>query len=406
MSYLHHDPTSRSDGEKLRRRIDRFRQICQHTREVRGARPAVFIRYLHDSSEFDRIEELYSLLRLWAGGRVRLCIVAPHQIDDKQPKRLYRHPHLPRVLYWMCGFIDVMDFEPFREICQLAVHDEAGLLSCDTMNLSELPWRKFRDPYTTESPLCKEGDWLTALQSGQDPSFFPDCPQMQRPWQSNERNANLFKAVSEGDLQGVLQCLPAGRQAATERIADPNTWDVQGMRPLHVVGHLEKKEQPTAVVVRIASSLLLAHGDPRCRNCKQISAFEYAKSNGASPAVVALLGAASMLLPEPSEALHNALELVGEPQRSKLACMLAVEMIRPLGEAEKAWRNPRPDSEAFIADVEETLLHLERQPEELRKKEMKRLLLEWHPDKNSERHELATSVFQYLQANKGRVVNR
>lgn len=231
---------------------------------------------------------------------------------------------------------------------------------------------------------------------------------MQKRWQGNEGNHTLFKAVSLGDLQGVLKCLPAGRSAATERIAyaDPNTWDEDGIRPLHVVGHLEKKEHPTAKVVQIASSLLLAHGDPRCRNRKQISAFEYAKSNGASPALIALLGAASMLLPEPSEALHTALELVGEPQRSNLARILAVDMIRPLGEAEQAWRNPRPDSEAFIAEVEETLLQLERQPEEARKREMKRLLLEWHPDKNGDRHELATSVFQYLQANKGRVVNR
>jgi len=37
---------------------------------------------------------------------------------------------------------------------------------------------------------------------------------------------------------------------------------------------------------------------------------------------------------------------------------------------------------------------------------MKKLLLEWHPDKNADRHELATTVFQFLQAQKDRVVKR
>jgi len=412
MSFLHHDPNK--DGGKLTKRIDRFRLLCDHAKDARGARPVVFIRYLHDSSEFARITELYSLLCLWAGGRIRLVMVAPLQLEDKEERQLYRHPDLPRVLIYLCGFIDVMDFEPFRQACRFIVYDEAGLLNCKTADLSTLPRRKFRDPYTTTSNLCQEGDWLTPLKDGQDASFFPDCKRLQESFQGNTENERLFQAVRRGNLEHVQSVLPSVGKAwlsyhrGVDKYADPNAWDETGMRPLHIVGGLEKTKVPTETVVRIAASLILVRGDPRCRSRHKITAVHHALRNGASPPVLELLRAAAAdthFRKNPS-ALYSALEYVREPGRSRLARILGVGGIRPLGEAEHRWRNPAPDSEAFIAEVEELLLQLERQPEERRKREMKRLLLEWHPDKNADRYDLATTVFQYLQANKDRVVKR
>lgn len=53
------------------------RVLCHHARNVRGARPLQFMRYVGDApSELKRIEELYSLLRLWGGPKSRLCYVA------------------------------------------------------------------------------------------------------------------------------------------------------------------------------------------------------------------------------------------------------------------------------------------------------------------------------------------
>lgn len=83
-----------------------------------------------------------------------------------------------------------------------------------------------------------------------------------------------------------------------------------------------------------------------------------------------------------------------------------VDALRIVGEAELAWRNPPPDGESVIAQVAEELRAAESLPEAERKRAVKRLLLEWHPDKNAHRLALSTMVFQYLQAHKGGVISR
>lgn len=397
MTFLHHDP--RKDCSKIIGRMDRFRKLCTHTRETRGARPILFVRYVHETKEFARIDELYAHLRLWAGGRARLLIVSMCQTPTERPK-LYRHVRLPRVLFWLCGEIGLMDFSPTRKGIRFVVLDELGLLNCETIDPDTYQFEKFRDPNTTQSHLCKDGDWLTDIK-GQDPAFFPDCPRCQEPWQKRPEGAALYgvvKSAREGQVAQMLQELMP---------PDVNCWDAQGQRPLHRLVELEAKGVTTESTVRIAALLLLAHADPRCHDFERVSVLQHAKRTKASHEVCALLRAAAAVTVEDgtdTQALHRALDLVGEPGRSSLHRVLCVHALRHVGEGEVRWR--QPDTESIIDEVETMLRRLEREPEEVRKQELKRVLLEWHPDKNSHRSDLATVVFQYIQANKDRVIRR
>lgn len=408
-AYIHHHP--RTDSGKLANRAERFRALCRHTRDVRGARPLLFVRYAHCSEEFARIDELYSLLRLWAGSQIRLCVVCMLQTDPGK-ELIYRYRKFPRVLFRLVSFVNVMDFQPFREAIRLSVFDEAGLLNCPTIDLSDLRLQRFRDPYTTMSELCGEGDWLDDLH-GQDPSFYPDCPAAQVAWQGCASNEQLVRAVQSGDLNRVRRSLePLGKGLSL--IADPNCWAADGCGPLHFLGEL--KVSTAQRVVRIAAALLLAHADPRCRNRSGVSALEHARRRGSPAELRALLRAAAVTDGEDdagdsrgvesSAVLHRALEMLEAPDRARLSLVLGVKTLRVVGQAESLWRHPPPDGEAFIAALEEVMLGLERLPGPQRKREMKRLLLEWHPDKNPDRRDLATTVFQYLQAQKDRVIKR
>mmetsp|Transcript_70680 Transcript_70680/g.218565 ORF Transcript_70680/g.218565 Transcript_70680/m.218565 type:complete len:157 (-) Transcript_70680:41-511(-) len=156
----------------------------------------------------------------------------------------------------------------------------------------------------------------------------------------------------------------------------------------------------------MVGELLLAHADPNCHDSARVTAVEHARQNGASPEVRALLGAAALEESVDRSALFNALEMLDKRQCSLLARVLDVGGLRAMSEAELTWRHPPPDSEAYISELEDVIVGLERLPEAQRKKEMKRLLLEWHPDKNAHRLDLATTVFQFLQAQKDRVVKK
>merc|ERR1712060_824937 len=170
-------------------------------------------------------------------------------------------------------------------------------------------------------------------------------------------------------------------------------------------GELEKNRYTTSTACKIVAALLLFHADPNCHDFGYVNTMMHAQRNGASNEVSALLRAAACI-ECPADALYNGLGMVEEPQRSLLARILGANAVRVMGKAEAVWRNPPPDSEAFIDELEDTIQSLERLPEDQRKKEMKKLLLQWHPDKNRNRYDLATTVFQFLQANKDRVIKR
>eukprot|EP00440_Ansanella_granifera_P011733 gb/GFBE01012744.1/.p1 GENE.gb/GFBE01012744.1/~~gb/GFBE01012744.1/.p1 ORF type:complete len:340 (+),score=73.95 gb/GFBE01012744.1/:1-1020(+) len=70
------------------------------------------------------------------------------------------------------------------------------------------------------------------------------------------------------------------------------------------------------------------------------------------------------------------------------------------GDAEKA-KETNPEIERAKAEALEKLMKLkEVEPKETRLKEFRVLLREWHPDKNPDRQEVATAVFQFLQKGK------
>ena len=60
-----------------------------------------------------------------------------------------------------------------------------------------------------------------------------------------------------------------------------------------------------------------------------------------------------------------------------------------------------PETDKAKQEALERLLALRAvEPKENRLKEYRQLLREWHPDKNPERVEVATAVFQFLQKGK------
>lgn len=397
-AFPHHHP--RKDSDKLWRRVERFRLLCRHSRDVRGARTPLFIRFVGCSEEFARIEELYSLLRLWAGPQVRLFIVSMLQTRGTRP-RVQRLAKFPRVLLYLTGVVTVMDFWPIREACRLAVYDEAGLLDCPEVTQDGLISQvvPFSDPYTTESPECPE-TWLTPA-AGKQPSFFHDCQKAQVPDQGCNGSRSLRAAVRRGDIHDVSDILSGGQSA------DPNCWNALGRTPLHDLCEMAGRLVGSKVAVQIAAELLLAHGDPRCKDQNGLTAFQMA-IDGSPAELLAILKAAMLdfsWMDDPS-VIYRALEFLGEPKRSQFARLFDVHGIRAIGPAEYLWRCPPPDESIVLAKVAEELKAFEQLPEMERKKALKRLLLEWHPDKNADRLSLATTVFQFLQAQKGSVIRR
>jgi len=60
-----------------------------------------------------------------------------------------------------------------------------------------------------------------------------------------------------------------------------------------------------------------------------------------------------------------------------------------------------PEIDKAKAEALEKLLKLKTvEPKEARMKEWRELLRQWHPDKNPQRIEVATAVFQFLQKGK------
>jgi len=330
------------------------------------------------------------------------------QTPDSKPEVL-RNANHPRILYYLTGIVTIMDFMPIRHACRFAVHDEAGLLNCDTITTEALikRIRPFTDPFTTESGDCPES-WLIPLR-GRDPAFFPDCPGAQREGQGQPQNEQLRQCVRAGKVQAAISTLAAG--------ADPNTWDTAGRTPFHDLCDITRSGRiDMQGAVQIAAELLLAHGDPYCRDRAGQSVLDTLRQPGTTgsraaatvccPELHALMESAALSVTKPGHtaALHTALEVLGEPRRSRLARILDFSALRPFGEAELSWRNPPPDEETILAQIDEELRAVEQLSEVERKKAMKKLLLAWHPDKNADRLSLATTVFQYVQAHKFKVI--
>lgn len=55
---------------------------------------------------------------------------------------------------------------------------------------------------------------------------------------------------------------------------------------------------------------------------------------------------------------------------------------------------------AALARLEVRLQELRRQPKEEQRKAYKELMVQWHPDKNPDRGEESTRIFQWLQNRK------
>ncbi|CAE7561770.1 Pol [Symbiodinium natans] len=451
-TFPHHHP--QSDQAKLDRRIRRFRVLCRHSRDVRGSRPLQFVRYVGESPhELHRLEELYSILRLWGGSRARLCFVAmlqhpqAPQASQRMPPdltgrsaltsglsaksvkggRLFRHDIYPKVLFWLVdGLVNVMDFGPIRQALRFNVYDEAGLLhdvpSISTASLIAT-LRPFKDPYTNKSANC-DRTWLErppAKEKDIALGFFPDCPRAQQPDQGYQTNNLLRSAIRRGDAVRVRELLRDGSAA------DANTWDGRGRRPLHDLCEAAAAGRGQVSTLHLAAELLLAHGDPRARDkdgksvldevsCVELGTDESTRLLAQKPflrELVALLAACSLQgvteqgFADPA-GLFRGLELLGEPKRSQIALgILGLAALRPIGPAELKWRNPGPGLEEQLAALDDELAAIKRLKEtSQRRRALRRMLFEWHPDKNSHRHELAKAAFQHIQMQKADILEK
>ena len=106
--------------------------------------------------------------------------------------------------------------------------------------------------------------------------------------------------------------------------------------------------------------------------------------------------------------LFRALEYLGEPLRSQIALgVLGLAALRPIGPAEMQWRNPGPGLEEQLAALDDELAAVKRLKEtSQRRRALRRLLFEWHPDKNAHRHELAKAAFQHIQMQKAAILEK
>ena len=104
--------------------------------------------------------------------------------------------------------------------------------------------------------------------------------------------------------------------------------------------------------------------------------------------------------------LFRGLELLGEPRRSQIALgVLGLAALRAIGPAELKWRNPGPGLEEQLSALDDELAAIKRLREtSQRRRALRRLLFEWHPDKNSHRHELAKAAFQHIQVQKADIL--
>ncbi|CAJ1388577.1 unnamed protein product [Effrenium voratum] len=429
-AFPHHHP--QLDQAKLDRRIRRFRVLCQHSRDVRGARCLQFVRYVGDAPhELHRIEELYSLLRLWGGAQSRLCYVAmlqagvpklPHlpnmpwstssplwgiSAPSLKRGRLLRHAKYPKVLFWLVeGIVDVMDFSPIREALRFNVYDEAGMLfDCPEVSTEELlqMLRPFKDPFTNKGPNCVR-TWLERPADREKEvsyGFFPDCPRAQKADQGRSENRPLWQAVQRQDLAQARLALQAN--------ADANAWDTQGRRPLQELCEMAVAGKGGDATLQIAAELLLAHGDPRARDKKGATALDVCKRLAQQkapfgPQLVALLRAVALEDFE-QRALFRALGRL--EKRSQVALhLLGLRPLRPVAAAEVAWRSPGPDLEEQLRRLDEELQALQGLAAAARRRGLRRLLFEWHPDKNSHRYELAQTMFQHLQHRKAELLGK
>lgn len=105
--------------------------------------------------------------------------------------------------------------------------------------------------------------------------------------------------------------------------------------------------------------------------------------------------------------LFRSLELLGDPLRSQVAVnLLGLQPLRALGAAELAWRNPSLGLQQQLVQIDEQLAQIKLMKPAKRKAALRRLLFEWHPDKNRHRHGLATEAFQHLQVQKAEIFGK
>lgn len=247
--------------------------------------------------------------------------------------------------------------------------------------------------------------------------IFPDCRRAQELNQGRSINDVLRKAVARQDLAMVRQALASD--------ADANTWDANGRRPLHdlcqAVAGISRLScgENHQKCVQIAAELLLAHGDPRACDregntvlslCNRLARR---KAEDCAPLLFTLLGAIALENGEPSSVatstprLFRSLELLGDPLRSQVAVnLLGLQPLRALGAAELAWRNPSLGLQQQLVQIDEQLAQIKLMKPAKRKAALRRLLFEWHPDKNRHRHGLATEAFQHLQVQKAEIFGK
>lgn len=69
-------------------------------------------------------------------------------------------------------------------------------------------------------------------------------------------------------------------------------------------------------------------------------------------------------------------------------------------QSEVATAAESPEVTKAKSEVLQTLMALKQESKESRMKSFRKLLREWHPDKNSDKLEVATAVFQFIQKGK------
>jgi len=388
-SFPHHDPIA--DRGKFERRIQRFRLLCKHSRDVPGARTPLFIRFLGDSSEFGLIDETYAAVRLRAGGQARLIFICMLQ-NEAHPGKMYRHERFPRVFIYLLGEVNLIDYRPIGQACRFAVLDEAGLLdNVPTISIRELKKRavQFSDPYTQ--------GWMLPLE-GQDPAFFKDG------FTDSKSTRDLLEAAQAGDLQAV--------SASLVHDVDVNGWDEAGRTALHHVAVAESEGESTAQTLDCLANLLLAHADPGCHDRSRCSVVAHAQNMSASLPVQALLCAAAAVNPKGtylevasagSGALYAVLDTLGEPRRSQLANILGIDALcvaRKCPQIELLLLR----SCMTISQLRHDLRRLERFSSERRKSALQDLLRRWHPDRNRLRPRHSVDALKIILAKRAELL--
>lgn len=377
-------------------------------------------------------------------------------------RKLYRHARFSRVLVLLCGEVGFVDYAAIREACRFAMLDEAGLLGeVPTISEEELVAQahRFSDPHTQGWLLPWDGrDPPLQLPAGRDAHECLDaimCTARTAELQPDPRVLGAqLPAVQSDDVDSLYADINACDLAGSR------------MTALHTIVADEGRGASSRSVLRSTAFLMLAHGDPGCRGGTGLSAIDYALQGGASKPVLALLCAvfsrgcaalagdsavvqsdtwvcphclsgnpsscearcafcdtavdpevlrcsvghgylrgarASADPPVDPASLHEALGLLGEPLRSRLALMLDVNT---LSVCARAPPTPLTRGEIF-REVDSELWQFARRTVGQRRLAIKELIVRWHPSRVPPLEaDVAVGVFSMICQRRASILHR